>query len=161
MKHDLDYWRKRLRIDRDNLDEEVARQPTLFFGVCDAKAEALNERDMASERQKEVKATLFRKIERKSIREDPKKKAAATINSEVEVHPEYIAAREEYKRAESDLDRWDGMKEAFRQRSSALRALVELHRDSAYQSSTISPERDRLAEARRSGGRKRSRINDA
>lgn len=156
---DLDWFRGKLRIDKDDLDTEITKQPTLFFDVCDACAAALNERDGANERQKETKASL-------------QKEAAAALDAEgtrfsidkanawIEQNKDYKKARARYKEAEAELARWEGMREAFRQRSSALRALAELARAQGYERSsygdgTDTPERRRLAESRRS--RKRSR----
>ncbi len=134
---ELDRHRDLLRIDKDNLDEELVRQPTYFADVADRVAWSINVRDGVRELQKEVEARLFTYY--KNAEDKVTDKAATLL---VEQDPQYIDCRTVYKQATADAMRWEGLREAWRQRGSVLRDLVQLHVTGHYQQTgmTFHPE---------------------
>ncbi|AFE86397.1 hypothetical protein vBValSR12Z_71 [Vibrio phage vB_ValS_R12Z] len=115
-------FKNRLRIDKNDLDNELVEQSHLFFEVSErltwAKAERDEVKRECDELAGELKADLFA--------ENPKladTKATAIVKKD----PDY----QERYREKSDADRivgaWEALVEAFKSRGYMLRQLADLY----------------------------------
>lgn len=129
----LDSWRSQLAIDRNDLDESVARQPELFDHVADAFALATAERDAAKHALEDAIAEEDIKFRRQLIADrekEEKKGEKAPTETAIMNHVRLIARVQTLQRelmdANASLGRWLALKEAFRQRKDMLQELVPL-----------------------------------
>lgn len=130
-------------IDKHNLDEAWVQQPDIFWRVCDQLARANNRRDKFKlERDRtiaQVEAEVRIEYERVS-----KRATDRAVTVEVEEDARVVDVRKEYQRLCFEAERWLHLKEAYQQRSYALKDLTGLHLANYYQTNTGS---DRRAEA--------------
>lgn len=162
---ELDDYRKMLKIDRHNLDEELIQQASHFMGVAEAFALAVSKREFAKEEVNRVAARLYVRFRKNQA--EGEKVTEAQINAKISKHEDHIAARDGYKQASEDADRWLALKEAFHQRSFMLRELARLY-DAGYwqpNSSAGKSPRDHERDVQRtrktlSDERKRRRLDD-
>jgi len=147
-----------LEIDKFSLDDEVVRQPSLFFKVSEAFVEAASERDACKEELATVDAGLDGKI-RKDLDVAGDRITEAAVKNEIQAHPKHSAAFDTYILAKTRADKLQALKESFQQRGYMLRDLVSLYETSYYERSSIQgnsktdamaydKRRERLAEAR-------------
>lgn len=122
---DLAVYRDRLRIDRNRLDEELQQQAALYAQVGERCALAASVRDDRRERLKRVDALLFLRI-RDRLLESGDRFTEATLNSMVLTHAEHREAARLHAEAVHQCAQWEAMREAFQQRSYALKDLCQL-----------------------------------
>lgn len=127
-----------LQIDKMVLDDEVIRQPMLFFEVSDQLTEAMAERDAAKEELAAVDAELDQKL-RKKLAVGQTRVTEGLITSHVLVSPEHEKAFSAYLEAKKRSDKLEALKDAFKQRSFMLRDLVALHAANYYESTSMKP----------------------
>ena len=128
-----------LEIDKSALDDEVIRQPSLFYMVSEQLVEANAERDAAKEDLATVDAELdarFRKDATSGSRVTDK-----AIQSRVQTAPEHKKAFVSYLDAKAHAEKLLVLKESFQQRSYMLRDLVSLYTANYYEESSIKPSR--------------------
>lgn len=126
--------RDHLRFNKEEIDEALIEQPVLFEQVSSHLATAINRRDLSREEQKQVLARVADRV-----REEAETKlTVAQVEAAVEQDPSYISAREDYKTASYWVDKWDGLKDSYRQRSAAMRDLTQLHVTGHFQVGTRS-----------------------
>ena len=155
--------RKGLKVDKFDLDNEVAKQPTLFNRVADSYAEAISFRDEAKEAIDTEDAKAELEI-RTRLEDDGEKTTEAKVKALVQLSKRHQDAFAHFVLMVKQALQWEGLKEAFRQRSSGLRDLVNLHATSYFQSSSISGgvrgmSEDQLAEHRAAIRRAKERGN--
>lgn len=117
--------RAHLTIRRGNLDEELIRQPQLFYEAGEAYALAVSRRESAKDALKQVAAELYLRLRRKLA--DKERVTEATLNANVETHPEHAAARVAFAEAQAEVEAADALKEAYSQRAWMLKELCALH----------------------------------
>jgi len=139
--------RAALRIDRYNLDEDVERQPELFFEVAEAAALARSEQDQAKDSVDEVESRLDVHVREKAERND-ERVTEKEIKARIRQHPERIAAMKNYLELKLETERLDQLRDSFKQRGYMLRELVQLYLSSYYQDATVSGSRADVRDAR-------------
>lgn len=145
---DYDQLKTALRFSKEEIDEALVRQPVLYEQVSSHLAYSINHRDLVREQQKRTEAFVANEIREQS----EVKLTVKEVEAAVEQDQRYIDARESYKRASLWVDKWDGLKDSYRQRSAALRDLTQLHVTGHYQVGARSYEdaREAMAQKRRS-----------
>lgn len=129
--------KQRLQIDKQVLDDEIMRQPGLFYTVSEQLTTALAERDAAKENLDIVNAELDAKW-RKNLQSQPKL-TEKVVNNHVVMDPDHEVAFAEYLMFKSKADKLQALKDAFQQRSYMLKALVALYAANYYEDSAIKP----------------------
>lgn len=121
----IEEFSEALRIDRDDLDTELVQQPQLFHDVSDEWALAISRRDAAKIRRNKEHAKL--RIEIKDEVEISGQRATdSLLQALMDKHPRYIKTSLAHNQACEEADRWGALKDAFLQRSYALKDLVAL-----------------------------------
>lgn len=149
---------EQLAIDKSCLDDEVIRQPMLFYSVSEMLVDALAERDAAKEELNSVDADLDGIWRRKLGREPKNKLTEAMVKNHVQLSAEHEKAFDVYLKAKTKADRLTALKEAFQARSYMLRDLVSLYSANYYEDASVKPTRAQEASQYASN---RSRISNA
>lgn len=138
MKRDelLEEYRRHLEIDRNNLDEEVARLPSLYFTVSDHASQALASKDFLQHQFDSLEAALSEKYRREGERSAEKYTETRIKNKmQTDRKREKLAAK--LRRASNSVRLWRALEQAFSQKSSSLRYLVEMHLKEVMQNAHI------------------------
>lgn len=125
-----------LAINKSNLDEEISRQPMLFFDVAEACSEATAERDAAKEGLASVDAELDGLV-RAALNKSEDKVTEAMVKNSVQLHKKHEGAFAAYLAAKTKADLLGALKEAFSQRSYMLRDLAQLFVSSYYEQNSV------------------------
>lgn len=129
-----------LAINKSELDDEVIRQPVLFYTISEQLTDAIAERDAAKEELAATDADLDGQWRKKLA---ATKGTARVTEKQVENHVLTSAAHEkafdDYLKAKTRADKLLALKEAFQQRSYMLRDLVSLYSANYYEVSAIKP----------------------
>lgn len=127
--------RKHLKIDRLNLDEELIKQPQLFFEVAEAAAIARSRMDAAKDNVERVESDVDQRIRQDAANEDERlteKEIKALIQNDddrVKAYASYL----DLKRQTEELDQ---LRDSFRQRGYMLRELAALYISGYFQTSS-------------------------
>lgn len=147
-----------LAIDKLVLDDEVIRQPVLFYTVSEMLVEALAERDAAKEELSSVDADLDGIWRRKLSKDGKTRVTEAMIANHVQLSAEHEKAFAAYLAAKTNADRLTALKEAYQARSYMLRDLVALYSANYYEEASVKPTKAQEASHYASN---RSRISNA
>lgn len=146
---DFDDLKKALKIDRNDLDTIVMRQPQLFFQVAEEHVQAVSTRDAIEQRIKELTAELDAAIRRKADKADEKITEPA-VKQKILSDDQMKQLQGELIEAVKEANLWYALRQAFEQRMDALKLLARNQESMNYQSNSISRERsdakDRMAE---------------
>lgn len=124
-----------LRINKDNLDEEVANLPSVFYTVSDYYLEALKKSKRLQERMDRTQASLASALRSAAHEEHGARGYTETqIKQEVLIHPKYRKLKAKHTDSIYIQDRWQVLKEAYIQKSFSLKGLVSLAVSEQYQS---------------------------
>jgi hypothetical protein len=145
-----------LKINRDDLSEEVSKQPELFYEVARNMVMAISLRDEASDILDKVDAESDALIRLKAER-GGEKVTEAKIKQAVILDPEHVKASNNYLRAKNEVDRWSILKESFMQRANMLRELAGLTIAGYMVSTVTSKDSSVVSEARYQESKKRLR----
>lgn len=129
-----------LAIDKSTLDDEVIRQPVLFYTISEALTDANAERDAAKEELATVDADLDGHW-RKKLSKVQDKITEKMVQNCVQTSPEHEKAFDAYLAAKTKADKLSALKDAFQQRSYMLRDLVSLYSANYYEEASIKPSR--------------------
>lgn len=145
-----------LAINKGNLDEEVSRQPMLFFEVSEAYVHAAAERDACKEELTSIDAELDGTVRAALAKKE--KVTEAMVKNAVQSHQKHQDAFDTYMQAKTKADLLSALKEAFSQRGYMLRDLAQLFMASYYEQTSVgttnlerakyNKNRERLADAR-------------
>lgn len=160
-----DDLKAKLAINKAALDDEVSKQPILFFEIAEEYTQAAAERDACKEELATVDAKLDG-IVRASLAHSGDKVTEAMVKNSVQMHREHQEAFDTYMEAKTKADVLGSLKEAFVQRAHMIRDLCSLYLNSYYEQSSVQgtnstdkaqyqATRKRLAEART-----REKVND-
>ena len=119
-------YQKALKIDKDSLDEELVRQPTLFDAVATDYVVAVSARDAAKESVDIVRAEAELKIRRAMVGSG-EKVTEALIKANIELDAKYLEAMEDFLRLKGAADQLLAHKDAFAQRAFVLKDLCGLY----------------------------------
>jgi hypothetical protein len=153
---------EQLAIDKSVLDDEVIRQPVLFYSVSEMLTDALAEKDGAKEDLAVVDADVAFKI-RKGLSKGTARVTDKVVESHVLTSPEHEKAFTAYLNAKTRADKLTALKDAFQQRSYMLRDLVSLYSANYFEDASVRPtkaqeasqyaaNRDRISKARAARG---------
>lgn len=127
-----------LAIDKSVLDDEVIRQPSLFYAISEMMVTAIAERDAAKEELAVVDADVAFHW-RKQLAKGAARVTDKVIESHVLTSDEHEKAFTAYLEAKTKAEKLTALKEAFQQRSYMLRDLVSLYSANYYEVSSITP----------------------
>lgn len=143
MKYDEDAYDRlqgELRIDRDALDEESVRQPNSFFHASEGHAYALSRRDKSKQSLEVTVAELDRDV-RDAMVTEGEKVTEALVKAQIIREQDYHRAHGIYLDACLEADRWEALRNAYRQRADALRGLIQLYQSGYFGEVTGAGER--------------------
>jgi hypothetical protein len=115
--------KRALVIDADDLDGCLVNQPGYFFNAAEAFSAANAARDMAKLELKELMAQLDGDIRRQAIDNDEKLTEVALTNR-ITILPNVKSAQRRLLQLSKDADDLQALKEAYVQRSYALKDLT-------------------------------------
>ena len=136
----VERYEEALIIDRDDLDEAVCTQAELFYHVARETALAVSRRDAAYQEQKVVAAELSQSIRAEKEANDEKVTEALLTNLVIS-HPKNkkaVARQLELKLAADELE---ALKQAFEQRSHALKDAAQLQIARMYSDPSVREEK--------------------
>ncbi len=131
--------KEQLAIDKSVLDDEVIRQPVLFYTVSEQLTNAIAERDGAKEDLAAVDAELNAKWRKKLSTSTTKRVTDSLVQSYIQTDPVHEKAFDTWLAAKTKADQFLALKEAFQQRSYMLRDLVSLYSANYYEDSSMRP----------------------
>jgi hypothetical protein len=129
-----------LQIDKTALDDEIMRQPSLFFEISEQLADALAERDAAKEELNNVDADLDA-VWRKKLSKGTVRVTEKAVSNLVQTSKDHEDAFNAWLNAKTKADKLQALKDAFQTRSYMLRDLVALYSANYYEESSIKPTR--------------------
>lgn len=130
------WFRKRVLIDKDDLDTELVQHAHTLMLVGERLAEADARVDRLREDQKRVSAGLYAPMARR-VEKGGTRATKEAIGQAMEQHPKHIAARDAYKKAQLQAGKWGALKEAYVSRGFALRQLCAMYMANYYQSESV------------------------
>lgn len=133
---DYQELKKALAIDKYSLDDEIIRQPSLFFMVAEAHTTAAAMRDALKEKLAQLDASLYGKI-RIKLENEGSKFTEAYIKNEIEIAPKRVKASRAYLESKEQTDKLLALKEAFAQRNYMIRDLCNLYVTGYFESNSI------------------------
>ena len=127
-----------LAIDKSMLDDEVVRQPVLFYNISEVLTDAIALRDGAKEEHAAVDAEMDG-VWRIKLAKVHDRVTEKMVQNGVQNSPEHERAFATFLKAKTYADKLLALKEAFQQRSYMLRDLVSLYSANYYETSSIKP----------------------
>jgi hypothetical protein len=149
-------FRKYLKIDKNQLDDELMNQPQLFEKVGDAWVDAIAKRDAMKESLANIDAALDSAV-RQQFDDDGEKYTEAMVKNAVQLDIKHKTAAIAFLKMKSDADALWILKESFQQRMTVLEYMCRLYLGSYFQQDSVRAvpadvqydiRRRRMAEAR-------------
>ncbi len=137
-----------LRIDRNNLDDEVEQQSVLHEQLAEAAALARSQMDAAKARVDDVEAEIAVEIFNTAEKEDEKPPVVAQMKAMVQSDKGRKKAYAEYLDLKYLTEQWDQVRESFRTRRYMLQELAQMWRDGYYQEAGTRGTRQKMRETR-------------
>ena len=136
----IDALRAGLKIDKLALDEELIRQPSLFYEVSEAVTAAIAHRDFLKDELASIDAALDG-VARAKLDKMHDKVTEAMVKGFIQTNPKHEKAFADYCKAKTEADQLLALKEAFHQRSYMLRELCSLFVANYYERSSYNSTR--------------------
>lgn len=130
-----------LRIDENALEEALQQQPDAFWRVSKVLALESSRRDALKQYVKEEEAHAYLRIRRQAV-EDETKLTEKELEAKVRVDNKVLDATDKLLRKAKLVAQLEALLESFKQRSYALKDLVELYLQSYYADSPSEGRRD-------------------
>lgn len=143
MDYDADDYkdlRDGLRIDRNSLDEECITQPHSFFHACEGFVLSSALRDKRKYDLEVVVADLDKDV-REAMAAEGERITEALVKAQIFREQDHHRAQINYLSACREAERWEALKNAYRQRADMLRSLVQLHQSGYFGEITGASER--------------------
>lgn len=137
MGYEIGYYKDLLLIDKDNLDTELIQQSSIFYQISDSLTESIADRDAKKDKLLNADSqvsTRFRLISEG----ETKKWTEGKILENVQLSSEHKVANALYLQAKETVGKWSALQEAFLQRSSMLKYLVNLYTSDYFTRESIS-----------------------
>lgn len=125
-----------IKIDRDDLDSELERQPELYGKVALDHALVISRRDELEADWKDVRSTAEINI-REQAAENGEKITEARVRAEVDSSKDVKEARKRFMQAKASVDRLAALKDAYSQRAFILKDLCNLWIAGYYTTSSV------------------------
>lgn len=113
-----------ITIDKNKLDDELIKQPQLYWEVSEGYADAISKRDQSKQVLEQVEATTGSAYR---LSDYSGKVTEAKVNEHVKADSSYVQQYQLHIAYKAKAEAWSGLKESFSQRCSMLRELVTLH----------------------------------
>lgn len=120
-----------LQIDRNNLDEIVEQHPSLYYEVSKRMAMLVSQRDAAKQYIKEIEGHVYLNIRNKA-RADGEKITENELAALQVTNKEVIKAHDTYAELSGEVGKWGALKDAYEQRSYAIKDEVQLYLANYY-----------------------------
>ena len=140
-KERLEELKENLKFDKHDLDNELIHQPHLYFQVGEAYAQSISIRDEAKFNRDREYAEISRLVRREAS-EAGEKITEAQVDSRIKESPSYENCIERYRLLCENADIWLALKEAYQQRSYAIKDECGLWVAGYYSDSVGSTERN-------------------
>ena len=127
----------KLLIQQHALDYEVIHQAQTYNEIGVATVEAKSEADALYEAYKNTDAELNSRV-RDELTAAGTKFTEAVVAAKIQTHPDHAAAYQKYLDAKLKADKLAVLKDAFSQRSSMLRDLIQLYCNEYWTKDSIS-----------------------
>jgi hypothetical protein len=114
--------REALRIDEDDIDRCLVEHPQLFYQAADSLALAVATRDGLKLELKELVAQLDQDVRRKAV-DDGEKLTESALANRITILPRVKELNRRYLDSCLAVDRAEALRDSYRDRSFALRAL--------------------------------------
>lgn len=137
---DIEDFKEAMKIDRDDLDVELVRQPVLYQEVAEAHALAASRTQECRETYKRVEAEQSTKFREEYEDEHGKKPTEAQVIAGIQMNRLYQKARDLHLDASHQEMRWAALKETAQQRAYVLKDLAGLWVAGYYQNSSVHSE---------------------
>ena len=138
-------YKKMLVIDRFKLEDELIKQPSLFFDIAVKCSNALSERDALKEEKDRVWAKEYLK-NKGTVGPDGKYPTDATAKALTDASDEYEKAITSFFESKERADILYSLKEAFQERATMLRELCSLWTTGYYQDMSINKSDEKINE---------------
>jgi len=115
-----------LKIDRDQLDEELIAQAQHFWHVAEAHERAVSQQD-EKKLDLEITEVELDKEVREQMAADGERVTEKQVEASVKREDEYYKANQAYISAKAEAGRWSALREAYRHRRDML---IELSKKS-------------------------------
>jgi hypothetical protein len=125
-----------LRIDKDDLDNELVYQAQLYYNVAREYVLAVSQRDQQKE-SVAIERSLAYERARQELESSGGKVTEAAIASRIELDRSVRSATEKYDKARFSADLRLAAKEAWQQRAFMLRDLASLYVAEYYSQSSV------------------------
>lgn len=129
--------RAAIRIDKNSIDDELVRHPSLMSEVGESHTMACSERDKAKDAMEREEAKAYQKYKNKSVRDNLKETDHA-IKQQVRDNKDVVKAVRLYRDNKAEAAHWEALWEAFKQRSFMLNKLADLYIAEYYTSDSAS-----------------------
>lgn len=149
----LNLLRASVKIDKEALDDEIVKQPTLFLQAADICALAMSRRDEAKAELDQTYASVCDTIRTKAAAAN-EKMTEAKLEALATTDEAFVEATEKFLRLKKKADEAYNLRESYDQRGKMLKELVNLFISGYWQSSHATGSKSRLdAEASARGRR--------
>ena len=125
-KSSYDLLRERLRIDQNDLDNELIEHPVLLEKVALAHVLSTSTRDGQKEYLSHIQGRLSDNA-RATLEASGKKATVGQVDNALAEDPEWQAERSKFLELCKDSDRWFALKEAFQARGYALHNIAQIY----------------------------------
>lgn len=119
-------YKKDIRINENNLEDEWINQPSLFLYYAEAHAEAIHERDLAKAKTEYVYAIMYSDIKTNWEKSFDNKPTEPAIKESILKHPKYKKSERAFIDASKNMNLMLAAKTAFDHRKMALSNLTSL-----------------------------------
>ena len=126
-------YQRMLKIDKEQLDRELAEQPTLYENVGELHAIALANRDS----KKNALEIVLAETDRKIRKESKERITEAQVAKLIELDDDVQQARHELVEAKLEESKWAAVKDAYSQRAYILRDLAQLYMANYYAKQSV------------------------
>lgn len=131
---DLRELEESLRIDEYALEAALREQPELFYRVASAYAMEISRRDAAKQALQDAESEADLGV-RRDAQQEERKITEGEIRAMVQIDASVVKARARLNRLSESVGRLGSLKEAFQQRSYALKDLAGLYVANYYSAS--------------------------
>ena len=131
---EIEELREKLKIDKNQLDQEMIYQPEYYYKVAYDYANAVSERDAAQETLKQVDAELYLTY-RQEADDEGRKVTENILDSQIKNSAVHEEAYDVWLEAKKTADELQALKDSYEQRARMLSRLTDLYTTQYYQMS--------------------------
>jgi len=129
---DIDFYKKKLRVNKHRLDDELEVQAQYQDEIADHVASLAFQAAWAKDEADRIEHRLIAEA-----KEDNAKLAVETAKGYARANQSWKAARSYQHECQQDLERWQGLYDAWRQRGYSLKTLADLYAAQYFSVTTV------------------------